>query len=59
MWNDITTLFREYQKSQAIENFEDSDVSVEAGENKKSVLVDVAVEIVGAMEKLYMTVVVE
>ncbi|MBR3697604.1 MAG: phage tail sheath family protein [Clostridia bacterium] len=59
LWNDITTLFREYQKSQAIENFEDSDVSVEAGENKKSVLVDVAVEIVGAMEKLYMTVVVE
>lgn len=59
LWNDITTLFREYQTVQAIENFKDSDVSVEIGENKKSVMVDVSVQIVNAMEKLYMTVIVE
>lgn len=59
LWNDITTLFREYQTVQAIENFKDSDVSVEIGENKKAVMVDVSVQIVNAMEKLYMTVIVE
>lgn len=59
LWNDITTILKEYQTSQAIQNFEDSDVTVELGEDKKSVVVDAKVQIVGAMEKLYMTVIVE
>lgn len=58
LWNDITSLFKEYQKIQAIENFEDKDVSVAIGNDKKSVTVDSNIQVINAMEKLYMTVVV-
>ena len=59
LWNDVATLFKEYQQIQAIENFEDTDITVAIGNNKKSVTIDSAVQIINAMEKLYMTVVVE
>ena len=59
LWSDIVTLFKDYQTLQAIENFEDSDVSVEIGNDKKSVTIDTSVQVINAMEKLYMTVVVE
>lgn len=59
LWSDIVTLFKDYQTLQAIENFEDSDVSVQIGNDKKSVTIDTSVQIINAMEKLYMTVVVE
>ncbi len=59
LWSDIVTLFKDYQTLQAIENFEDADVSVEIGNDKKSVTIDTAVQVINAMEKLYMTVVVE
>ena len=59
LWNDVATLFKEYQQIQAIENFEDTDISVAIGNNKKSVVINSAVQIINAMEKLYMTVVVE
>ena len=59
LWNDVATLFKEYQQIQAIENFEDTDISVAIGNNKKSVTINSAVQIINAMEKLYMTVVVE
>ena len=42
----------------AIENFDSGDVTVERGDDKTSVVVTDNVEVVGAMEKLYMTVVV-
>lgn len=58
LWSDIVTLFKDYQTLQAIENFEDSDVSVEIGNDKKSVTIDTSVQVINAMEKLYMTVVV-
>ncbi len=59
LWSDIVTLFKDYQTLQAIENFEDSDVSVQIGNDKKSVTIDTSVQVINAMEKLYMTVVVE
>ena len=55
----VDTLFKDYQTLQAIENFEDSDVSVQIGNDKKSVTIDTSVQVINAMEKLYMTVVVE
>lgn len=59
LWNDVATLFKEYQQIQAIENFEDTDIIVAIGNDKKSVSINSAVQIINAMEKLYMTVVVE
>lgn len=59
LWSDIIALFKDYQTLQAIENFEDSDISVEIGNDKKSVTINTNVQVINAMEKLYMTVVVE
>lgn len=59
LWNDIVKLATDYQTTRAIENFEDADVSIQKGNDKKSVVIDTALEPVNAMEKLYMTVVVE
>lgn len=59
LWSDILTLFKDYQTLQAIENFEDEDISVEIGNDKKSVTINTSVQVINAMEKLYMTVVVQ
>lgn len=59
LWSDIIALFKDYQTLQAIENFEDTDISVEIGNDKKSVTINTNVQVINAMEKLYMTVVVE
>lgn len=59
LWSDIIVLFKDYQTLQAIENFEDADISVEIGNDKKSVTINTNVQVINAMEKLYMTVVVE
>lgn len=59
LWSDIITLFKDYQTLQAIENFEDEDVTVEIGNDKKSVTINTNVQVINAMEKLYMTVIVE
>lgn len=59
LWSDIIALFKDYQTLQAIENFEDVDISVEIGNDKKSVTINTNVQVINAMEKLYMTVVVE
>lgn len=59
LWTDIIKLFRNYQIIQAIENFSDEDISVEIGNDKKSISVDTHVQVINTMEKLYMTVVVE
>ena len=56
LWSDIVKHHQELQDIRAIENFSDSDVSVEAGNDKKSVSVNDAVQPVNAMGKLYMTV---
>lgn len=58
LWNDIVSLFKEYATLQAIENFNSEDITVEQGNDKKSVVVNSSVQIINAMEKLYMSVVV-
>lgn len=59
LWNDIVMLFKNYQTVQAIENFNSDDISVKIGNDKQSVVVDTKVEPINAMEKLYMSVVIE
>lgn len=59
LWNDIITLFKNYQTSQAIEEFDSADITVEAGNDKQSVIINASAQPINAMEKLYMSVVVE
>lgn len=56
LWSDIVKHHQQLQEIRAIENFSDSDVAVERGNTKKSVVVTDTVEVVNAMGKLYMTV---
>ena len=55
-WSDIVKHHEQLQEIRAIENFSDTDVTVEQGSTKKSVVVSDAVTVVNAMGKLYMTV---
>ena len=59
LWNDIVKHHEQLQTIRAIENFESSNVTVEQGDTKKSVLVTDYVTPVNAMERLYMTVIVQ
>ena len=59
LWADIVQHHNSLQTIRAIENFEDSDVTVAQGETKKAVVVNDAVTVVNAMEKLYMTVTIQ
>lgn len=56
LWSDIVKHHQQLQEIRAIENFSDSDVVVERGDTKKSVVVTDSVEPVNSMGKLYMTV---
>ena len=58
LWSNIREHHLSLEKQGAIENFSDSDITVEQGESKKAVVVNDAVTVVNAMEQLYMTVVV-
>lgn len=58
LWNDIVSLFKQYEAIQAIEEFSSDEIKVEQGNDKNSVVVNSSVQPVNAMEKLYMTVVV-
>ncbi|PXV85091.1 tail sheath protein [Lachnotalea glycerini] len=55
-WNDMVVYNKELETLNAIEGFESTDVTVKAGNDKRSVVVTNAVQPVAAMEKLYMTV---
>ena len=57
-WSDIVAYNKELETIQAIENFVSEDVTVEAGNDKKSVVVTNYITPTAAMEKLYMTVIV-
>lgn len=59
LWNDIVKHHQELQKSAAIEDFEADHVVVEAGTNKKSVVVKDKITPISAMSQLYMAVVVQ
>ena len=56
LWSDIVKHHERLQEIRAIENFLDSDVTVEPGDTKKSIVVSDSVTVVNAMSKLYMTV---
>ena len=56
LWADIVKLYQQLADMRAITDFTDTDISVTAGETKKSVVVSNAVTVTGSMDKLYMTV---
>ena len=58
LWKDIVKHHETLQSLRAIQDFEDSDITIAQGEAKDSVLVIDYITPVNAMEKLYMTVVV-
>ena len=55
LWSDLKKMREDLQTAGAIENFTDSDLTVEQGDTKKSVVVTGTIEVVNAMGKLYMT----
>ena len=56
LWSDLVKIRSQLQDLGAIENFTDSDVTVEQGDSKKAVVVNSEITVVNAMGKLYMTV---
>lgn len=58
LWAEIVKHHEQLQTLRAITDFKDSDVVVEMGADKKSVLITDTVKVVNAMEKLYMNVII-
>jgi len=59
LWNDAVKLLKSLAEKRAIQNFEPDIVSVSAGDTKKAVVLNIAgLNIVNAMEQLYMSVVI-
>ena len=56
LWMDLVKIRQALQNIRAIENFSETDVTVEPGESRKSVVVNGSITIINAMSKLYMTV---
>lgn len=56
LWNDIVKHHEELQTIRAIEGFEPENVTIAAGNTKKSVVVNSIVQPTNCMEQLYMTV---
>lgn len=54
LWSDIVKHHEQLQEIRAIENFSDTDVTLEQGDTKKAVVVTDSVTVVNAMSKLYM-----
>ncbi len=59
LWGDIVAHHQELQRIRAIQDFEEDDVTVAAGNERSAVVVTDAVTPVNAMAKLYMTCVVQ
>lgn len=59
LWSDLVKIRQQLQDLGAIENFRDNDVVIEQGSTKKSAVVSSTIEVVNAMDKLYMTVTVQ
>ena len=56
LWSDIVKHHEQLSDINAIENFTDADLTISAGNTKKSVVVQDAITVVHTMDKLYMTV---
>jgi len=59
LWSDIVKIRQQLQDIGAIEGFSDSDVQVAQGNTKKSVVVDSQITVVNAMDKVYLTTMVQ
>ena len=59
LWSDLVKIRQNLQDIRAIEDFSDSDVVVEQGATKKSVVATSTITVVNAMSKLYLTNVVQ
>lgn len=56
LWGDIVKYMKNLEALRAIEDFTDTDVTVEQGEVKRAVVVNAPITVVNCMEQLYMTV---
>lgn len=56
LWGDIVKYMKNLESLRAIEDFTDTDVTVEQGEVKRAVVVGAPITVVNCMEQLYMTV---
>lgn len=56
LWSDLVKYHQQLNDIRAIEDFDENDITVEQGDTKKAVLVNVAITVVNAMGKLYMIV---
>jgi hypothetical protein len=56
LWSDIVKHHEELARINAIEDFEESDITVSQGNTKKAVIITDAVTPIGTMTQLYMTV---
>lgn len=56
LWSDLVKIRQQLQDIGAIENFTDTDVTIQKGDTKKSVVVTSGIQVVNTMSKLYMTV---
>lgn len=54
-WGDIRSILKSMQSARAIEEFDDSEIIVQPGSEKGSVVFSIAPVVIGTMEKLYMT----
>ncbi len=59
LWNELVTHHKELESLGAIESFNASNITVEQGEDKKTVIVTDYITPTNAMEQLYMTVIVQ
>lgn len=55
-WNTLDTYGKKLQNLRAIQEWDNNLLKISEGETKTSVVVDMVVNVVGTMEKLYMTV---
>lgn len=58
LWSDVIKIHQELANIKAIENFENDDIVIEQGENKKSIQISSAITVANTMTKLYMRTVV-
>lgn len=59
LWSDVVKLHEELMNINAIEPFEEEDITIEQGNTKKSVEITETVTIINTMTKLYMRTVIE
>lgn len=57
-WNELVSHARQMERIRAIETYDADSLTVEQGEKKTSVVVNEVITVIGTMEKLYMTTVV-